>query len=95
VGDVTCVVLDRPRHEGLIAELRLAGARIKVGPGRHFPATSSTHILCHRFLSYMASYNEASNICQAYRPPPTSSTTSILDPRFLSQAAFYDMASNV
>jgi fructose-1,6-bisphosphatase II len=30
VGDVTCVVLDRPRHEGLIEEIRLAGARIKL-----------------------------------------------------------------
>jgi hypothetical protein len=25
-------VLDRPRHEGIIAELRLAGARIKLIP---------------------------------------------------------------
>lgn len=30
VGDVTCVVLDRERHEGIIAELREAGARIKL-----------------------------------------------------------------
>lgn len=30
VGDVTCVVLDRPRHEGLIEELREAGARINL-----------------------------------------------------------------
>ena len=30
VADVTCVVLDRERHAGLIEELRLAGARIKL-----------------------------------------------------------------
>jgi len=30
VGDITAVVLDRPRHEDLIAEIREAGARIKV-----------------------------------------------------------------
>ena len=30
VGDVTCVVLDRERHVGLVEELRLAGARIKL-----------------------------------------------------------------
>ena len=29
-GDITAVVLDRPRHEDLIAEIREAGARIKV-----------------------------------------------------------------
>ncbi|ACU77100.1 fructose-1,6-bisphosphatase, class II [Catenulispora acidiphila DSM 44928] len=28
-GDITVVVLDRPRHEGLVAEIREAGARIK------------------------------------------------------------------
>ena len=28
VGDVTCVVLDRPRHEGIIAELREAGRTV-------------------------------------------------------------------
>ncbi|GAA2012339.1 class II fructose-bisphosphatase [Catenulispora yoronensis] len=28
-GDVTVVVLDRPRHDGLVAEIRAAGARIK------------------------------------------------------------------
>ena len=32
VSDVTVVVLDRPRHEGLIAELRQTGARIKLIP---------------------------------------------------------------
>lgn len=31
-GDVTVVVLDRPRHESLIAEIRAAGARIKMIP---------------------------------------------------------------
>ncbi len=30
VRDVTAVVLDRPRHEGLIAEIREAGARIRL-----------------------------------------------------------------
>lgn len=29
VGDVTVVVLDRPRHEGLVKEVREAGARVK------------------------------------------------------------------
>ncbi|MGO9066493.1 MAG: class II fructose-bisphosphatase [Myxococcaceae bacterium] len=30
VEDLTVIVLDRPRHEGLIAELRAAGARIRL-----------------------------------------------------------------
>ncbi|HEY3523278.1 MAG TPA: class II fructose-bisphosphatase [Candidatus Limnocylindrales bacterium] len=30
VNDITVVVLDRPRHEGLISELRSTGARIKL-----------------------------------------------------------------
>ena len=30
VNEITVVVLDRPRHEGLINEIRLAGARIKL-----------------------------------------------------------------
>jgi fructose-1,6-bisphosphatase II len=30
VNDITVIVLDRPRHEGLIAELRATGARIKL-----------------------------------------------------------------
>jgi fructose-1,6-bisphosphatase II len=30
VADITVIVLDRPRHEALIAELRSAGARIKL-----------------------------------------------------------------
>lgn len=30
IGDITVVVLDRPRHEKLIAEIRAAGARIKL-----------------------------------------------------------------
>jgi fructose-1,6-bisphosphatase II len=30
VGDITVIVLDRPRHEALIAELRSGGARIKL-----------------------------------------------------------------
>jgi fructose-1,6-bisphosphatase II len=34
VGDITVVILDRPRHERLIAEVRGAGARIKlIGDG--------------------------------------------------------------
>src|SRR5947208_2984978 len=32
VSDVTAVVLDRPRHEALIAEIRDAGARIRLIP---------------------------------------------------------------
>jgi fructose-1,6-bisphosphatase II len=28
-GDITVVVLDRPRHDGLVSEIRAAGARIK------------------------------------------------------------------
>ena len=30
IGDLTVVILDRPRHEGLITEVRAAGARIKM-----------------------------------------------------------------
>ncbi len=30
IGDLTVVILDRPRHEGLITEVREAGARIKM-----------------------------------------------------------------
>ncbi len=34
VGDITVVILERPRHEALIAEVRAAGARIKlIGDG--------------------------------------------------------------
>jgi fructose-1,6-bisphosphatase II len=34
VGDITVVILDRPRHETLIAEVRASGARIKlIGDG--------------------------------------------------------------
>ena len=34
VWDITVVILDRPRHEQLIAEVRAAGARIKlIGDG--------------------------------------------------------------
>jgi fructose-1,6-bisphosphatase II len=34
VGDITVIILDRPRHEDLIAEVRAAGARIKlIGDG--------------------------------------------------------------
>ncbi|HSN06645.1 MAG TPA: class II fructose-bisphosphatase [Candidatus Angelobacter sp.] len=29
IGDLTVVVLDRPRHDGLVADIRRAGARIK------------------------------------------------------------------
>lgn len=30
VGDLTVIVLDRPRHEGLLREIRQAGARVKL-----------------------------------------------------------------
>ena len=30
IGDITVVILERPRHEGLIEEVRAAGARIKL-----------------------------------------------------------------
>jgi len=34
IGDITVVILERPRHEGLIADVRAAGARIKlIGDG--------------------------------------------------------------
>ncbi len=34
IGDITVVILERPRHEALIAEVRAAGARIKlIGDG--------------------------------------------------------------
>jgi fructose-1,6-bisphosphatase II len=32
IGDVTAVVLDRPRHDDLIAQIRAAGARIRLIP---------------------------------------------------------------
>ncbi len=41
VGDITIVILERPRHEGLIAEVREAGARIKlIGDGDLLAAIS-------------------------------------------------------
>ena len=42
IGDVTCVVLDRPRHEGIIAELREAGARIRLIPDGDVEAAIAT-----------------------------------------------------
>ncbi len=38
VSDLTVVILDRPRHEKLIAEVRHAGARIKLIPDADVPA---------------------------------------------------------
>jgi fructose-1,6-bisphosphatase II len=32
VEDLTCIILDRPRHEGIVAEIRKAGARIRLIP---------------------------------------------------------------
>ena len=34
VGDLTVIILDRPRHEDRIKEIRRLGARIKLIPGR-------------------------------------------------------------
>jgi fructose-1,6-bisphosphatase II len=32
IEDVTCIILDRPRHDSMVAELRRAGARIRLIP---------------------------------------------------------------
>ena len=42
VEDLTVVILDRPRHEGLIREVRDAGARIKLISDGDLPAAIST-----------------------------------------------------
>ena len=39
VADITAIVLDRPRHDDLIAEIREAGARIKLIPDGDITAT--------------------------------------------------------
>jgi hypothetical protein len=47
-------------------------------------------MLSPRFSSYTASYDLASNICQACRPQDC-----VLNPRDLSYRASYDVASNI
>lgn len=42
VGDLTAVILDRPRHEKLIEEVRSAGARIKLLPDGDVSAALAT-----------------------------------------------------
>jgi fructose-1,6-bisphosphatase II len=42
VGDITVVVLDRPRHAGLIAEIRATGARIRLIPDGDVAGAIST-----------------------------------------------------
>jgi len=42
VSDVTAVILDRPRHENLIAEVRAAGARIRLIPDGDVAGAIST-----------------------------------------------------
>jgi fructose-1,6-bisphosphatase II len=42
VGDITAVVLDRPRHAGLIAEIRATGARIRLIPDGDVAGAIST-----------------------------------------------------
>ena len=42
VRDLTAVVLDRPRHDGLISELREAGARIRLIPDGDVAGAIST-----------------------------------------------------
>ena len=44
VGDVTTIVLDRPRHHDLIEEIRTTGARIKLIPDGTVTASISTAI---------------------------------------------------
>jgi len=44
VGDVTTIVLDRPRHHDLLEEIRAAGARIKLIPDGTVTASISTAI---------------------------------------------------
>ena len=43
-GDITTIVLDRPRHEDLIEDIRRAGARIKLIPDGDVTATISAAI---------------------------------------------------
>jgi fructose-1,6-bisphosphatase II len=44
VADITVVILDRPRHEALIAEVRAAGARIKLISDGDLSAAISTAV---------------------------------------------------
>ncbi len=44
VSDITVVILERPRHERLIAEVRAAGARIKLIPDGDLSAAISTAV---------------------------------------------------
>ena len=44
VGDITALVLERPRHEDLIEEIRSAGARIKLIPDGDITASISAAI---------------------------------------------------
>jgi len=44
VGDVTALILDRPRHHDLIAEIRAAGARIKLIQDGDVPSAISAAI---------------------------------------------------
>ena len=48
VNDITVVILERPRHEALIAEVRAAGARIKLIGDGDLSAAISTRGLGHR-----------------------------------------------
>jgi fructose-1,6-bisphosphatase II len=42
VRDITVVILDRPRHEGLVADVRAAGARIRLIPHGDAPGAIAT-----------------------------------------------------
>jgi fructose-1,6-bisphosphatase II len=44
IGDITALVLERPRHEDLIEEIRAAGARIKLIPDGDITASISAAI---------------------------------------------------
>ena len=44
VNDITVIILDRPRHTDLIAEVRTAGARIKLISDGDLPAAISTAV---------------------------------------------------
>jgi fructose-1,6-bisphosphatase II len=44
VGDITTIILDRPRHQDLIEEIRAAGARIKLIPDGDVTASISAAV---------------------------------------------------
>jgi fructose-1,6-bisphosphatase II len=44
VSDITVIILDRPRHTDLVAEVRMAGARIKLISDGDLPAAISTAV---------------------------------------------------